>query len=167
MKRVWIALCTAALTLPVAALARAPYSPPGAVDAGLRFSWRMSVSAKENCRPRTPAELAALPIHMRTPEVCTRDVASYALITRIDDITADTIQLVRGGVKGDRPLFVLEERTLSPGRHRVRVHLERMATSGTEILAALDTVLSMDAGAVQLITLESEARRLSAKSSPR
>jgi hypothetical protein len=70
-------------------------------------------------------------------------------------------------VKGDRPLFVLEERTLSPGRHRVRVHLERMATSGTEILAALDTVLSMDAGAVQLITLESEARRLSAKSSPR
>ena len=165
MKYARIALCTAALTLPIAALARAPYTPPGGAEAGLRFSWRMSVSAKENCRPRTSAELAELPVHMRTPEVCTRDAARYALITRIDDVAADTIQLVRGGVKGDRPLFVLEERTLSPGQYRVRVNLERMTDSGTEVLAALDTLLRMEAGGVQLITLDTEARRLSARSS--
>jgi hypothetical protein len=158
------ALCTAVLTLVIAAFARAPYTPPGSDDARIRFSWRMSIAARESCRPRTPAELDALPVHMRTPEICTRDVARYTLITRVGDVGADTIHLVRGGVKGDRPLFVLEERTLSPGAHRIRVDLER-TTDVTEVLATLDTTLVMESGAVQLITLDdTEGRRLVARS---
>lgn len=168
MRRLLIVLCTAALVLPIAALARLPYDSAGADDARLRFSWRMSIAAKETCRPRTQAELDALPVHMRTPEVCTRDVADYSLITRVDGLRTDTMELVRGGVKGDRPLFVLEERTLPPGEHRIHVVLERRtATGATSSLAALDTTLRLRRGHVALVTLDGEAQRLGVRASVR
>ncbi|HUG39323.1 MAG TPA: hypothetical protein VMM12_02505 [Longimicrobiales bacterium] len=164
---VWIVVCSGAMVFALAGLSRAPYTPPGADAAILRFSWRMSVTAREDCRPRTAEELAALPAHMRTPEVCTRDRAAYSLVTRIGSAGPDTMQLTRGGVKGDRPVFVLEERTLPDGYHRVRVGLLRVTeSSGTEILAALDTVLRLERGRIQLVTLDADARRLTTRSSP-
>ena len=175
-----VAVCTTAVVLTFAALSRAPYTPPGADAAVLRFSWRMNVAAREDCRPRTQQELDALPAHMRTPEVCTADRATYSLVIRIDATEQDTIDVVRGGVKGDRPLFVLEERRLRPGRHRVEVGLHRVTDTsdrdgrhvegrsrGDELLASLDTVLDLEAGAVQLVTLGGESRNLTVVSSPR
>ncbi|HSJ10414.1 MAG TPA: hypothetical protein VK928_10885, partial [Longimicrobiales bacterium] len=158
MKFARVILASAALTLPVAALSRAPWTPPGADTATLRFSWRMSVKAQENCRARTQEELDALPVHMRTPEVCTRDDAAYVLVTRIDDTTPDTVHLLRGGVKGDRPLFVLEERVLPPGVHRVGVELQRITTEGAESMAALDTELELRPGGIALVTLDAADR---------
>lgn len=165
-RHVWIVLCTSAMTLIVAALARAPYTPPGAEEAMLRFSWRLSVPANENCRPRTQAELDALPAHMRTAEVCTRDEAAYSLVTRIDEAAPDTVQLLRGGLKGDRPLFVLREHALPPGRRRIRVELRReVPSSASTLLAGLDTVVELVPGRVQLVTLDAEARRFLVRSS--
>lgn len=152
-----------AMTVGLAWLARAPFSPPGGEAAVLRLSWRMTVTAKENCRPRTQAELDALPVHMRTPEVCTRDDASYILVSRIDELPPDTSHLIRGGVKGDRPLFVLEDRTLEPGRHRVRIQLERTTAQASELLAAIDSTLMLDAGRVQLISWQEGTDRLRAR----
>lgn len=162
-----IVVCTAALVIPLAVLSRAPYTPPGAEAALLRFSWRMSVAAGENCRPRSREELAELPVHMRTPEVCTADRAMYFLVTRIDAAAPDSVRLTRGGVKGDRPLFVLEERGLTPGRHRVRVGVHRSGETGAdELVASLDTVLTLRPGGVQLITLGAGGRSLTVASSP-
>ncbi|MEX0906815.1 MAG: hypothetical protein WD054_00685 [Gemmatimonadota bacterium] len=158
MNRLGILACSAAVTLGIAALARAPWSPPGAAQATLRLSWRMTVSARENCRPRTEQELAGVPVHMRTPEVCTPDEATYALITQIDDAPPDTVELIRGGVKGDRPLFVLEQRALPEGEHRVRIALERLASSGAATLTQLDTVLTLVHGGVQLITMDDDGQ---------
>lgn len=150
-------LVTAALVAPIAGLSRAPYSPPEADAAVLRMSWRMTVQARENCRTRTPEELAALPAHMRSPEVCQADDASYALMTRIDSAPVDTAHLIRGGVKEDRPLFVLDERALEPGEHRVRVELHRITAGERDsILVSLDTLLEMEAGRVRLVTLKPE-----------
>lgn len=165
MKIARIGLFTCAMTLPIAALARIPYTPRGTDDALVRLSWRMNVSARDSCRPRTQAELDALAVHMRTPEVCTPTVATYVLITTIDQGPADTFHLVRRGIKGDRPLFVLQERRLAPGAHDVGVAIERTTSSGTEVLAAFDTVLTLNAGRVQLITLDAQGR-LTARSTP-
>jgi hypothetical protein len=167
MRPVLAVLWTAAATAAIAAAARAPYSPPGADDAVLRFSWRMTIDAMENCRRRTAEELEALPAHMRAPELCTRDAATYRLIRRIGELPPDTVHLVRGGAKGDRPVYVLEERALPAGRHRVRVDLERSTSAGVEVLAALDTVLALREGRVQLVTLDAESRRLVARSAER
>lgn len=157
-------LCTALATTAIAALARAPYAQPDSREARLRFSWRMNVSAGEHCRPRTQAELDELPMHMRNPTVCTRDDAHYALIVKIDDNAADTIHLVRGGVKGDRPVFVLEDRTIPPGEHHVRVQLVRSSASRDTVLAALDTGLTLRLGWIQLITLDPDGDRLIVRS---
>lgn len=158
-------IITAAFVLILAALARAPYQPRGGDDALLRFSWRLPAPAHEDCRRRTADELEALPSHMRTPEVCERVVARYAMVTQIADAPADTVALKGGGVKGDRPLFVLFDRPMDPGRHRVRVALTRSSPGAPpEPIAALDTVLVMQRGHVQLVTLEPETRRLVVRS---
>jgi hypothetical protein len=157
VKRVRVLLATALFTVPIAALTRLPYTVPGADTAVLRYSWRMSVSATERCRPRTAQELEALPVHMRTPEVCERAEARYVLISQIDDAAPDTLQLLRGGVKGDRPLFVLREQPLPAGRHRVRIALERHDAAGAAAtLADLDTTLLLETGRVRLVTLDAQ-----------
>jgi hypothetical protein len=159
---------TVVLTLPLAALARAPYTPPGAEGAVLRLAWRSNIQAEQSCRPRTPAELEALPVHMRTPEICTADRASFRLVVRLDDRQADTVPVAPGGAKGDRPVFVLREVTLPPGVHRVRVSFEREANGSAEgHTLRLDTTLVFTAGAIHLVTLDAEARRLVVRSSDR
>jgi hypothetical protein len=160
MRLLWMLLATAALTLPFAALTRAPWTPPGADDAVLRLSWRMSITARGTCRPRTQAELDAQPVHMRTPEVCASDTSTYVVITRLDDSRPDTLQLLRGGMKGDRPLFVLEDRRLTPGRHALGIRLLRVGDDGTEVLTSLDTTLVLESGRIALVTLDAGATRL-------
>jgi hypothetical protein len=49
---------------------RADYQRATDQHALLRLSWRMRGERLENCRDRTPAELEALPVHMRTPRIC-------------------------------------------------------------------------------------------------
>jgi hypothetical protein len=153
-----ILAASVALILPIAGLARAPYTPAGAGDAVLRFSWRMTVSVREDCRQRTQAELDALPVHMRTPEECTRDASQYQLALRIGERT-ELLQLMRRGAKGDRPLFVLEERRLPPGSYNVSVELQRV-TELVETVARLDTALVLQRGAVKLITRAEDGRLL-------
>jgi hypothetical protein len=160
MRLLWMLLATAALTLPFAALTRAPWTPPGADDAVLRLSWRMSITARGNCRQRTQTELDALPAHMRAPEVCAADTSTYVVITRLNDTRPDTLQLLRGGVKGDRPLFVLEDRRLPPGRHAVGIRLLRLGDDGAEVLTSLDTTLSLVSGSIALVTLDAGGRKL-------
>jgi hypothetical protein len=160
MKHVRMLATTALLMLTVAALSRLPHTPPGADNAVLRLSWRMSVSGA-HCRDRTQQELEALPVHMRAPQVCERDAARYILVTRVGEAAADTVDLARGGVKGDRPLFVLRERVLPPGPQRIQVAVHRLGGLPPSALpTGLDTTLIMVPGRVALITLDADAHRL-------
>src|SRR5690606_5782376 len=65
-----VVVVSALATASLGWLARAPYHPPGSDTGLLRLSWRLRGEKVESCRPRTQAELDALPVHMRTPEVC-------------------------------------------------------------------------------------------------
>jgi hypothetical protein len=164
MKYVRILISAALMTLPIAALARGPaYSAPGADQATLRFSWRMSVPARENCRVRSQEELEALPAHMRAPEECTPDLSDFILVLAVDGRAADTVPLLRGGLKGDRPLIVLEDRRLSPGQHGIDMQFVRVAHDGATVIAALDTTLHIGPGEIGLVTLDATAGRLRAR----
>jgi hypothetical protein len=131
----------------------------------LRLSWRMHGERIETCRTRSPAELEKLPVHMRTEEVCEARLVAYRLVVQIDDARPDTTHVLPGGVRGDRPLFVLREMPLAPGRHRVRVrfaredHLEDAPLEDAPPPLVLDTVLVATAGRIDLVTLAPNTQR--------
>src|SRR5690606_16606466 len=102
-----VVITTALMLVVIGWLARAPYTPRGSEDAVLRLSWRFRPVAAETCRPRTQAELDVLPVHMRTPEICESEPVVYSVVRQLDDGAADTIRVVRGGLKQDRPVYVL------------------------------------------------------------
>lgn len=143
-------------------LSRAPYGSGAAEAALLRLSWRLRGGVVESCRKRTQTELNALPVHMRTPEICDRRPVAYRLIVQLDGGRVDTTRIVSGGVKGDRPLFVLHETAWAPGAHRVFVRFEQEDDVGPvpPVRLAMDTVLQAHAGTIDLITLDPGARRL-------
>jgi hypothetical protein len=159
------AVATAVLVLIIAALSRAPYSPPATGDGVLRLAWRSNTHVQEICRPRTQAELDALPVHMRTPEACSRERAEYRLVLAIDAARADTMRVVGGGIRGDRPAFVMQERDLAPGSHRVRVSFAPHTAGGSAgPQLHLDTTLVFARGRVHLVTLDTEGARLIVRS---
>lgn len=157
----WLApaLLTILMTLAVGWLARAPYQPPGAQDGLLRLSWRMRAPDTGTCRARTQAELDALPVHMRTPEVCESHSAAWKLVVQVDSLAADTTRVQQGGARRDRPLFVLREVPLEPGAHRVRISFaaeEGLRENATAVPLVFDSVLRIAPGEVALVTLERE-----------
>jgi hypothetical protein len=151
---------TTAVLLGVGWLSRAPYRPAAGETGVLRMSWRLRAERAEACRQRTPAELEALPAHMRTPEVCDGGLVAYRLVVRIDDGMPDTTRVTPGGARADRPLFVLRETPLDPGSHRLLMRFERegAAPTGPPPLT-LDTVLDAAAGRIELITIDPASRR--------
>jgi hypothetical protein len=100
---------------------RAPYSPPGSDTSVLRLSWRLRGEKKEECRARTPEELAALPVHMRSPEICVGHLVSYRMTLRVDDAPPVVKTFLPAGAKGDRPIFVMFDQPLTPGEHTIAI----------------------------------------------
>ena len=171
-----VVVVSALATASLGWLARAPYHPPGSDTGLLRLSWRLRGEKVESCRPRTQAELDALPVHMRTPEVCEGRLVAYRLIVQVDSGQPDTVRIVPGGARGDRPVFVLHDMPLAAGPHRVRVSFTREDGGGAardesggqgvtgdapvRDTLAIETVLIAAPGAIHLITLSPDAREL-------
>jgi len=175
-----------ALTLLVglAALSRLPYASAEPNGALLRLSWRARGESIERCRRATPAELSGVPAHMRQEVVCEdTHVAPYRLRVVLDGRTVEDGPVAGSGVSGDRPMYLLREFDLTPGRHRFDVRFEKQSAqqSGDERSKdrssegeheeevrrravprrlSLDTTLVVPGGAVVLITYNSELRAL-------
>ncbi|HEX7091319.1 MAG TPA: hypothetical protein VF192_14350 [Longimicrobiales bacterium] len=126
--RVAVAVVVTGMALAaLAALSRAPYREPGADEAVLRLSWRVRGIRVQECRSLTPEELAALPPHMRRPEVCEGRIAPYRLRVRVDGrVLADTL-VHAAGAREDRPVYVFREFRVLPGVHRVDLRFVREA----------------------------------------
>jgi hypothetical protein len=155
-------LTSVVLTAGIGFGSRAAYRPRYEHESLLRLSWRMRTKSLRACRQRTAAELAALPAHMRALEVCTTHHLSYRLVVEIDEGRADTIEVATAGAKGDRPLFVLHDVPLTPGRHWVEIEF----APADPALAAHGTTLSYHGrvearrGRIELITLAPDGNSL-------
>lgn len=152
-------LVTAVATAALGWLARAPWHPDGADAAVLRLSWRLRGEREEHCRTRSEAELAALPVHMRAPQVCESRPIGYRLVLQLDEGRPDTVRLEPAGARGDRPVFVLRDTALEPGLHRVRIELGREDGRGAAPFT-LDRRIESRAGCIDLVTLDPEGGQL-------
>lgn len=127
------AAVTAALLFGVGALSRVPYAvESGEEFALIRLSWRFRGNHERECRPLRPDELAAIPAHMRLPEVCERQVASFLLTVTLDGapVALDTVRPF--GARADRPLYVYREFRVRPGEHWLLVRFRKLGREPTD-----------------------------------
>jgi hypothetical protein len=158
LRAISIVVVTALVTLGIGAASRAPFTPNNSDQALLRLSWRLRGEKIESCRQRTEEELAKLPVHMRTPQECVSRLLSYRLIVRTDKAT-DTLRFAPAGAKADRPIFVLHDVELGPGRHEIEV--EFAAENGRqEKLLRYRGQIELRRGDIALLTLSPKADQL-------
>jgi hypothetical protein len=110
------------------ALSHVPIAPPGLDGGLLRLTWRARPQRLEHCREQSAAVLESLPAHMRQPTICDGVNATYRLAVRLDGNVVRSAVLVSGGLRQDRPIYVFEEISVTPGARHVEVRLDRIET---------------------------------------
>lgn len=136
-----------ALTL-LAALSHLPWGrPPEA--AVLRLSWRTNGEKIKVPRQQD----ANLPAHMRLPEDQAFDVKirPYRLVLKVDGQLLLDQPVVAPGWRHDRPLSVLQEVPLTPGRHAVEANFIPQGLAEPE---PFRTQAEFRPGRVVLLTLD-------------
>ncbi len=94
-------------------------------SARVRLSWGARPERIEICRTLSEAELADRPEHMRQRVECEGTSATYALAIHIDGQLIDSRMLQGGGLRHDRPMYLLDDLVVAPGEHRLVVELTR------------------------------------------
>lgn len=119
----------------------------------LRLSW--SHVGEQITRQLTQDELDALPIHMRPPDGIAESISvPYRLVVGIDG-TARLDEIIQpGGVKGDRPMYVLKNLELSPGNYDVSIQFYPAEDFPNAIVYKMNRQVQLDAGQIRLVDLE-------------
>jgi len=168
----WVpaAVVAVVITVLVAGLSRVPVSLESEHESLVRLSWRMDGYSLEACRVPTAEELAALPVHMRNPNACIGQIASYRLRVAIDGEPVVDERVRPAGARHDRPIFVLSDLPVDPGRHSVEVRFEAILPEGTpppigaEPLSVAQEV-TVEPREIVLVTLDPDTQRLVVRSS--
>lgn len=152
-----------AVLLGVEALAHLPLGAPPE-GAGLRLAIRTAAGKLEVCRDVSPAELAALPVHMRQPRICAEQPVAYRLALSVDGVPVHAVRAERRGMRSDRALVIDDLVAISPGRRAILVTLEPEVPPGTAEAAAaalprgeLQRTIDLPAGRIALVTWEASA----------
>lgn len=157
-------LLTVVFAVVLAAFSQWPVheEPEGAV---VRLSWRMEAVRVEECRTLTDEELADVPAHMRRAEECVGDFVDYELILAIDGQEALVDTVAPSGLRRDRPVYVLHDRPVEAGRHRVEVTFSALVPADYESEDGPTTLrwsgdMALEPGEVGLVTLGPSGRQL-------
>lgn len=97
----------------------------------LRVAFAARPERIEVCRTLSPAELEALPAHMRQPAACEGTTAQYELEVRRDGAVLSRERLRGGGMRSDRQLYVFHETAIPVGPSTIEVRLARLDTAAT------------------------------------
>jgi hypothetical protein len=142
-------------------LSAVTFHPDGADQGVLRLAWRISAQGEEICRASTPEELAQLPVHMRTDEICERPPALWELVLSLDDRVVERRDLEGAGARKDRPISLLEEWPLEPGPHNLEVLFSRNGTNeGDDDWRHLKETITVVPGGVHLVWIHPETGRM-------
>jgi hypothetical protein len=126
LTRATTVLAGTALALFLLVLASAAPLPFNTSEAArLRLSWTARPQRIEVCRTLSAEELAALPEHMRQRVECDGRFASYTLRVEMADRALGESVIRGGGLRHDRPIFLLREYEVPPGTYRMRITFTR------------------------------------------
>jgi hypothetical protein len=117
------------------ALSAAPVEQPRAGRSQVRLSWRARPERIETCRAVSHEELEKQEEHMRQRVECAGRSATYLLRVESDGTVLHESVAVGGGLRHDRPLFILREIEIPPGGHRLRVTFARRERSDGDTAA--------------------------------
>ena len=157
-------LITAAVMVTLSAV---PYDTHDGDLGMVRLSWRYRIAPTQECRTRTADELEALPVHMRTTEVCERGIPSYRMSMQIDGDPVFEDVIRPAGAAGDRPLYVHRDLQVAPGQHRIAVQFAPLSDGGAgKSGLSFDRSVTISPGEVVLVTYDSKADRLELAGSP-
>lgn len=109
------------------------YHAPDA--ARLRLSWSARPERIEVCRTPSEEELAQVAEHMRQRLVCEGVFATYLLRIEVDGQEIGQSVIRGAGLRHDRPLYLLRDYPVPPGRHRFQVSLTRREKTDNDAAA--------------------------------
>ncbi len=112
-----------------------PLTLEDGAGAVLRVAFAARPERIEACRTLTPAELEALPAHMRQPVSCEGTTAQYELEVRRDGEVLSRERLRGGGMRSDRQLYVFHETAIPVGPSTIEVRLARLDAAATAVAA--------------------------------
>ena len=143
-------------TLGLAALSRATWRAYPEPSGAFRLTWSARPEQIETCRRLSEAELVERPVHMRQEVMCEGASATYRLQVWLGERQVDDEVLRGGGLRSDRPIYVLRDYPAPPGTYRLRVEMRRVESVAEDTTGAgADTGMSLDRG----VREEEERRR--------
>lgn len=128
-------IATAAGLALLAYLSAVPLPYHADAAAGLRLSWSARPERIEVCRAVSAEEQARREEHMRQRVECEGSFATYTLRVELDDRVVGETLVRGGGLRHDRPLYLLRDYAIPSGMHRVRVALTRRETTDNDAAA--------------------------------
>jgi len=142
-----------------------PYRANQDGESLLRLSWRLRGHESEECRPMSAEELERLPIHMRNPDACQGRVLPYLLTVTVDGELVTQREFSPAGVRGNRPIYVLEDVPVAAGALSVDVRFEQVsadegAADGASETLTLSTRMTLEPGQIGLISYDRDVDAL-------
>ncbi len=113
----------AIVSVGVGAVSDLGYASPRAAGSELVVTFKHPGRIEENCRERSPAELAREPVHMRQARVCDRERASVRMRVKIDDRAVIEKIYAPKGIWHDGNSVAVETLPVAPGEHEVEVEI--------------------------------------------
>lgn len=128
----------------------------------LRLSFRLTGQNEKICRARTSEELDKLLPHMRTNEVCETKPVSYHLTVSSDGVDLFTGQVVAGGLRHDRPIYVDRDFSLPPGERNIKIEFRPAAESAPQAarVLAMEKTIRFSPGRIVLVHTSSNQSEL-------
>ncbi|MBT3498535.1 MAG: hypothetical protein HOD00_02165 [Gemmatimonadales bacterium] len=157
--RVVGAVVAVLMTVGISWMSRAPFEFGADGEALIRLSWRVDGVTVEACRTLSEEELADLPIHMRNPDACIGQMAPFVFRATLSGVALVNDTLSPGGARGDRPIYVLRDLSVAPGRHDLTVHFDAIVPEGADVGDAIvaytwEGEIELTGGTVALLTLD-------------